>query len=87
MGINLNNNKVLRIVGAHDGISAKLIEQAGFEGIWSSGLTISCSHGVPDASILGKAEFLERAIEMRRAVDIPILVDMDTGYGSASHVG
>jgi len=83
----LRENKLIRLVGAHDGISAKLIEEAGFEGIWSSGLCISCSHCLPDASVLGKAEFLERASEMRRAVNIPILVDGDTGYGSASHIG
>jgi phosphoenolpyruvate phosphomutase len=82
----IRQGKLTRLVGAHDGISAKLIEKAGFEGIWSSGFTISCSHGVPDASVLGKAEFLERAKEMRRAVMLPILADIDTGYGSASHV-
>jgi len=81
------NTKLIRLVGAHDGMSAKLIEEAGFEGLWSSGFTISCSHCLPDASILGKAEFLERATEMRKASSLPILIDMDTGYGSASHIG
>lgn len=83
----LDAGKFVRLIGCHDGVSAKLTEEAGFEGIWSSGFTISCSHCVPDSSILGKYEFMERACEMRRASKLPILVDMDTGYGKAEHIG
>ena len=45
-------NGPLRIVGAHDGLGAQLIEKSGFDGVWASGLEISASHGVPDANIL-----------------------------------
>ena len=44
--------RVIRLVGAHDGLSAKLVELNGFEGVWASGLEISASHAVPDANIL-----------------------------------
>ncbi len=43
---------VIRLIGAHDALGAKLAEQTGFEGVWSSGLEISTSHAVLDASIL-----------------------------------
>ncbi len=81
------NDSLIRLVGAHDGLSAKMIEEAGFDGIWSSGFGISTSHALPDASILGKESFLERAIEMRRSSDLPILQDLDTGYGGPSQLG
>ena len=81
-----NKKDVIRLVGCHDGITARMVEEVGFEGIWSSGFTISASHCVPDASVLTKTEFLERAIEMKKASNLPILVDMDTGYGTATHM-
>jgi len=80
------SDRPVRLVGAWDGLSARLIEAAGFEGIWSSGFAISTSHGVPDCSVLGKESFLERSLEMRRATSIPILQDMDTGYGGPAHL-
>lgn len=82
----LKKNPVVRLVGCHDGLSARLVEEHGFEGVWSSGFAISASHAVPDCSVLTKTEFLERAREMRKATHLPILVDMDTGYGTAPHL-
>jgi phosphoenolpyruvate phosphomutase len=48
----LEAKEPLIIVGAHDGLGARLIEQHDFDGVWASGLEISASHGVPDANIL-----------------------------------
>ena len=76
----------LRIVGAHDGLGAQLIEQHGFDGVWASGLEISASHGVPDANILTMTQFLERAQEMNTASNLPVVADVDTGYGNSSNV-
>lgn len=81
-----SGHNVIRTVGAHDGISAKLIEQNGFDGVWASGLEISTSHAVPDANILTMSEYLERACEMNNAVAIPVIADCDTGYGNANNV-
>lgn len=78
--------KPLRIVGAHDGLGAKLIEQHGFDGIWASGLEISASHGVPDANILTMTQYLERSQEMRLATNLPVIADVDTGYGNFNNV-
>lgn len=77
---------VIRIVGAHDGLTAKLVERAGFDGVWASGLEISASHGVPDANILTMTQCLEAASIMNDAVTIPVVADCDTGYGNSNNV-
>jgi len=82
----LDATEPLIIVGAHDGLGAKLIEQHGFDGVWASGLEISASHGVPDANILTMTQYLERAQEMHAATMLPIIADVDTGYGNSSNV-
>ena len=74
------------IVGAHDGLSARLIEEAGFEGIWASGFEISASHGIPDANILSMADNLARAKEMIAVSTLPVIADCDNGYGNAINV-
>ncbi len=82
----LSVREPLIIVGAHDGLGAKLIEQHGFDGVWASGLEISASHSVPDANILTMTQYLERAQEMNNAGSIPVIADVDTGYGNSSNV-
>lgn len=79
-------DKIIRIVGAHDGLSAKLIEQVGFDGIWASGLEISTSYAVPDASILTMSQYLERACEMNDASSLPVIADCNTGFGNSNNV-
>jgi len=77
---------VVRLVGAHDGLSARLVEQNDFDGVWASGLEISASHTVPDANILTMTQCLEAASTMNDAVTIPIVADCDTGYGNSNNV-
>jgi phosphoenolpyruvate phosphomutase len=77
---------VIRLIGAHNALGAKLGERAGFEGIWSSSLEISASYAVPDAGILTMSEFLDAAQSMARAVGIPVVADVDTGYGNSINV-
>ena len=57
---------IIQVAGAHNGLSARLVEQAGFEAIWASGLEISAANAVPDANILTMTDYLEAA---RRAGD------------------
>jgi phosphoenolpyruvate phosphomutase len=71
------------IAGAHDGLSARLAEEAGFDGVWASGFEISASHGVPDASILTMTETLSAARAMAEAAGVPVIADCDTGFGNA----
>lgn len=76
----------LLVGGAHDALSAKLVEEAGFDAIWASGFEISASHGVPDANILTMSDNLAAAARMARAATIPIIADCDNGYGNAINV-
>jgi phosphoenolpyruvate phosphomutase len=79
----LQGPKIVRLVGAHDGLTAKLIHQAGFEGVWASSFAASASHGVPDASILTMSQFLDVAETMTLAAPLPVIADGDTGFGDA----
>lgn len=82
----LESGELVRIVGAHDGLGAKLIAEANFDAVWASGLEISASHGLPDANILTMTEYLERASEMNDASQLPVVADCDTGYGNVNNV-
>jgi len=79
----LGEGKIVRIVGAHDGMGAKLVEQAGFDGVWASGCEIATSYALPDASILSMPDFLHRAKIINDATNLPVIADCDTGYGNA----
>jgi len=81
-----DQKEIIRIAGAHDGLTAKLAEKNGFDGIWASGFEISTSYAVPDANILTMSQYLERACEMENSANIPIVADCDTGYGNVSNV-
>src|SRR5689334_2963466 len=77
----------LKVVGAHDALSARLIERAGFDGVWASGFAISASlKCIPDASFITSSEQLEVERNMAEAITIPIIADVDTGYGNALNV-
>lgn len=67
---------------AHSGISARIAEEAGFKGIWASGLSISAMMGVRDSNEASWTQVLEVLEFMNDACDVPILVDADTGYGN-----
>lgn len=74
------------IIGAHNGLSARIGEEAGFDGLWASGFEISASYAVPDANILTMAENLSVAKMMSAASSLPIVADCDNGYGNAINV-
>ena len=74
------------LAGAHNGISARLVEEAGFNAVWASGFEISGSHAVPDANILTMAENLAVTKNINDSVGIPVIADCDNGYGNAINV-
>jgi phosphoenolpyruvate phosphomutase len=77
----------MKIVGAHDALSARLIERAGFDGIWAGGFAISASMKcIPDASFIDSSEQLAIERNIVEAVSIPVIADCDTGYGNALNV-
>ena len=70
------------IMEAHNGLSAKIVEETGFEGVWASGLSMSAALGVRDSNEASWTQVLEVLEFMADATSIPILVDADTGYGN-----
>ena len=69
------------ICEAHNALSAKIVEEAGFPGIWASGLTISAQAGLRDHNEASWTQVLDHLEFMADAVTVPILVDGDTGHG------
>src|SRR3954464_12277228 len=70
-------------IGAHDGLSGRLGERAGFDVVWASGFEISASHGVPDANILDMSVQYTASCAINDAVSVPVIADCDNGYGNA----
>jgi len=70
------------LMEAHNGLSARIVEEAGFKGIWASGLSISASMGVRDNNEASWTQVLDVVELMSDAASIPILLDGDTGYGN-----
>jgi len=82
----IEKNPLLKVGGAFDAMSAKLVETYGFDAIWAGSFAISATHALPDASILTMTEFLNVASNMEEACNIPIIADCDTGFGGPSNV-
>ncbi len=82
----LESKSILKVCGAFDAMSAKLVEHNGFDAIWAGSFAISATHAVPDASILTMTEFFDAASNMTETCKIPIIADCDTGYGGPSNV-
>ena len=78
---------IVVLPGAHDVLSAKLMEQAGFPVVFTSGFGISASAlGMPDLGLLTMTETLDRVRRIVDAVSVPVVADMDTGYGNPLNV-
>jgi len=82
----LEKNQIVRVAGAFDAMSAKLVEMNNFDAVWAGSFAISATHALPDASILTMTEFLSVASNMVDACSIPIIADCDTGFGGPSNV-
>jgi phosphoenolpyruvate phosphomutase len=80
------DQKLIKVVGAHNGLTARLVERHGFDAVWASGFEVSTSHAVPDANILTMSDYVRVAVNMNEAVNIPVIIDADTGYGNSNNV-
>lgn len=74
------------LMEAHSGLSARIVEEAGFEAIWGSGLTISAAFGVRDNNELSWSQVVDHVAFMAEATTIPLLLDGDTGYGNFNNM-
>ncbi|HEV8723182.1 MAG TPA: oxaloacetate decarboxylase [Candidatus Binatia bacterium] len=79
----LKRDKLLVAPGCFDGLSARLVEEAGFEAAYLSGGAVARSMGIPDIGLVTLSETIDRAAQVVAAVKIPIIADADTGYGNA----
>jgi len=83
----LKSKKPLVIPGVFDAIGAKIAQKAGFEAMFQTGYGTSATlFGMPDYGFIGSTETVENARRICRAVDVPVIVDADTGYGNALSV-
>jgi 2-methylisocitrate lyase-like PEP mutase family enzyme len=83
----LQERGILVMPGCHDAMSAKLIQEAGFEIGFMSGFAVSGSRlGMPDAGLISYGELVDQGANICRAVTIPMIGDGDTGFGSAQNV-
>lgn len=79
----LKREQLLVAPGCFDGLSARLVEEAGFEAVYLSGGAVARSMGLPDIGLVTMSEVIERAAQVVSAVKIPVIADADTGYGNA----
>ncbi len=77
----LQSGRLLRLPGAFSPLVALEIERAGFDGVYASGAVISADLGLPDIGLTTLSEVAGRAEAIARVVDLPTLVDVDTGFG------
>ena len=82
----VNGKRYVIVPGAYDPLTARLVQLAGFEAVYLTGGGYSRANGLPDLGLFTMSEnieFISRAVE---AVDVPVIADMDTGYGNALNV-
>jgi phosphoenolpyruvate phosphomutase len=82
----LSEKSLSFLMEAHNGLSAKIVEETGFQGIWASGLSVSAALGVRDNNEASWTQVLEVVEFMADATSIPILLDGDTGYGNFNNM-
>jgi phosphoenolpyruvate phosphomutase len=82
----LESDKLEFIMEAHNGISAQIVEKAGFKGIWGSGLSMSAQYAVRDSNEASWTQVVDMLEFMSDATQIPILLDGDTGYGNFNNM-
>ena len=80
------DNGLARIMAAHNPLSAMLVEEAGFDGIWASGFELSAACGLPDVSLVSMAEHLSTMRAIAQRTTLPIVADVDTGFGNAINI-
>jgi len=82
----IESQSLVRVVGAFDALSAKLVEVHDFDAVWAGSFAISATHALPDASILTMTEFLAATSSMSDSCNLPVIADCDTGFGGPSNV-
>ncbi|NDI36679.1 methylisocitrate lyase [Chengkuizengella sediminis] len=79
-------NEILKLPGTHDAMAALIAKKIGFKALYLSGAAYTASRGLPDIGIVTSTEVAERARELVRTTNLPLLVDIDTGFGEVINV-
>ncbi|MFB6308016.1 MAG: oxaloacetate decarboxylase [Haloarculaceae archaeon] len=83
----IEDDEILALPGAYDALSARMVERAGFDAVFTSGFSIAATRlGLPDMGMLTMAENVEHVGKVTDSVDVPLVADMDTGYGNVLNV-
>ena len=77
---------LVHIMAAHSPFSAILAEEAGFDGLWASGFELSALYGLPDMSLISMTQHLDMLRAIAGRTRLPIVADIDTGYGNVINV-
>ncbi len=83
----LAEDRLLRFPGAFNALSARLIEDKGFDGVYVSGAVVAADLGLPDIGLTTATELAERSNQIARMTSLPVIVDADTGFGEPVNVG
>jgi phosphoenolpyruvate phosphomutase len=82
----LKQKRLLHVMAAHSPLSARLAEEAGFDGLWASGFELSALYGLADVSLITMTQHLDMLRAVAGQSALPIIADIDTGYGNAINV-
>ena len=82
----LASGEIMRFPGAFNPLSARLIEQKGFEGVYISGAVLSADLGLPDIGLTTLTEVAGRGKQIARMTELPAIIDADTGFGEPMNV-
>ncbi|MET3658814.1 methylisocitrate lyase [Sporosarcina psychrophila] len=82
----MHTSGIVQIPGAHDAMAGLIARDTGFSALYLSGAAYTASRGLPDLGIVTSTEVAERARDIVRATDLPLLVDIDTGFGGVLNV-
>ncbi|MFA1624912.1 isocitrate lyase/phosphoenolpyruvate mutase family protein [Rhizobium mongolense] len=82
----MDERGLVHIMAAHSPLSAILAEEAGFDGLWASGFELSALYGLPDMSLISMTQHLDMLRAIAGRSSLPIVADIDTGYGNAINI-
>jgi 2-methylisocitrate lyase-like PEP mutase family enzyme len=82
----LQRSELIVAPGAYDGITARLVAQAGFPAVYMTGAGTAAAAGFPDYGLVTMTEMVENARRIAAVVDVPVIADADTGYGNELNV-
>ncbi|MCG8358516.1 MAG: isocitrate lyase/PEP mutase family protein, partial [Kiloniellales bacterium] len=77
---------LIQVMATHSPLSARLAEEAGFDGLWASGFELSALYGLADVSLITMTQHLEMLRAIAGQSRLPIVADIDTGFGNAVNV-